>query len=248
MILRPAIFRDIAGITTAMSTRQGGVPGSRFGMNLSFRVGDDPGNVRQNRLAFFTSLGISLDRIAVPSQVHGATIREADRPGEYAECDALLTGATEVYLCITVADCVPILLYSPARGVIGAVHAGWRGTSAGILARAVERMRQAFAVDPSDLIAWLGPSAGTCCYSVGEDVASQIDPRFVSRDGRGRFVDLKSANRQLLLTSGVKPERIEVSPACTISDKAIFHSFRRDREVSGRMMAVIGLRRPPSAR
>ena len=248
MTLRPVLFQEFPEIVAAMSTRQGGVPGSPFGMNLSYRVGDDPSRVHENRAAFFGSLGIPLDRLAIPSQVHSATVRDVDRAGEYPECDALLTGTRDVALCVTVADCVPILLYAPARGVIGAVHAGWRGTSAGILALAVERMRELFQVDPSDLRAWLGPSAAVCCYTVGEDVASQFDPRFVARDGRGVVLDLKSANRHLLLSAGVKPERIEVSPACTITESNRFHSYRRDREASGRMMAVIALRPSPSAR
>lgn len=248
MTLRPALFQEFPEIVAGMSMRQGGVPGSPFGMNLSYRVGDDPARVHENRRAFFGSLEISLDHLAIPSQVHSAIVREVDRAGEVPECDALLTGTRDVALCVTVADCVPILLYAPARGVIGAVHAGWRGTSAGIVARAVERMHELFRVDPSDLRAWLGPSASVCCYTVGEDVALQFDPRFVARDGRGILLDLKSANRHLLLAAGVQPERIEVSPACTIAESVRFHSYRRDREASGRMMAVIVLRLPPSAR
>jgi hypothetical protein len=248
MTIRPGLFGGFPDVVAGMSTRQGGEQGSPFGMNLSYRVGDDPERVRRNRQVFFGSLGILVQSLALPSQVHGTTVREVERPGEYPECDALLTRTPEVFLCITVADCVPILLYAPAQGVIGAVHAGWRGTAERIVALAVRRMVESYGVDPSGLHAWLGPSAGVCCYTVGEEVASRMDPRFVARDGRGTVVDLKSANRQLLLATGLDAARIEVSPSCTISEREVFHSYRRDRDASGRMMAVIGLRPATSTR
>jgi YfiH family protein len=211
-------------------------------MNLSFRVGDAEENVRQNREIFFGSLGILPTELALPGQVHGAIVHRIDSPGNFPDCDALLTNVPRVFLCITVADCVPILLFDPTAKAVGAVHAGWRGTASGILTKALERMSVELSVLPRRLRAYLGPAASTCCYVVGDDVASRFEPRFVSRTDAGLVVDLKGANVRELLDAGVPSDQIEISPSCTISESALFHSFRRDRDRSGRMMAVIGLK------
>lgn len=241
-ILRPALFERHPEVVAAMSTRNGGASPAPFGMNLSYLVGDDRACVRANRERFFAMAGIPLSDLAIPGQVHSCTIQVVDAPGDYPRRDALVTNTPGVYLCVTVADCVPILLFEPVTRVVAAVHAGWRGTVGRIVTSAVGVMRDAFGARPAEILAYLGPAADTCCYIVGDDVAAQFDSRFTSRDARGTIVDLKSANRDLLLQAGVVPENIEVSPACTISNAANFHSYRRDRERSGRMMAVLGLR------
>ena len=247
-VLTPSIFESLPAVVAAISTRRNGKSAEPFGMNLSFRVGDNPEHVRENREFFFGSLGIALDQLAVPEQVHGTTVVTVRAPGIYPECDALITSAREVYLCVTVADCVPILLCDPRAGTIAAVHAGWRGTAGKILLTAVRRMREEFDVRTEDLLAYLGPAAGGCCYEVGGDVASHFEPEFVAKNGGGFLLDLKAANRRLLTDAGVPPENIEVSNSCTITDSALFHSYRRDRERSGRMMGVIGLRGTASLR
>ena len=228
------------GIIAAFSTRNGGVSPPPLGMNLSFRVGDDPANVRRNRDVFFGALGIRQDRLAIPGQVHGSTVRRVDAPGEYPETDALISSEAGIFLCISVADCVPILLFDLRSKAIGAVHAGWRGSAAGIAEAAVKSMQAEFGTLPGDLVASIGPSASDCCYNVGEDVASRFPPSFRRTGKGGVFVDLKGVNRSQLLGSGLRTENIELSPYCTISDHAHFHSFRRDGEKSGRMMGVIG--------
>jgi purine-nucleoside/S-methyl-5'-thioadenosine phosphorylase / adenosine deaminase len=248
MVLNPDIFAAHSEIIAAMSTRKGGSSLDPFGMNLSYRVGDDPDRVRRNREQFFGSNNIPLAALAIPGQIHGNNIQVVDAPGEYPDRDALITASREVYLCVTVADCVPILLYEPVARVIGAVHAGWRGTARNILASTIARMESEFGAHGRDLLAYCGPAAGVCCYVVGEEVAARFDRQFVSRNGDGTVVDLKSANRHQLLEAGVRQENIEISSACTITDSANFHSHRRDRERSGRMMAVIGLRKVDSLR
>ncbi len=238
--VRPAVFRGLA-VLAAVSTRNGGVSPAPLGMNLSFQVDDRKENVRRNREIFFGSLGIGIDELAVPGQIHGRAVTRVDAPGSFPECDALITGASRVFLCISVADCVPILLCDPAVPAVAAVHAGWRGTVGRILEAAVGKMVRELHAEPGRLRAYLGPAASSCCYVVGEDVAAQFEPRFVRRDGGRFFVDLKQSNAGQLIGLGVPPDRIEVSPFCTISDSDRFHSFRRDGHRSGRMFAVIGL-------
>ena len=208
-------------------------------MNLSFRVGDREDNVRRNRELFFGGLGIDQSELAVPLQVHSRNVLHARTSGSYPHCDGLITRTPRVFLCITIADCVPVLLYDPVSATVAAVHAGWRGTLAGIAAHAVSVLNFTFSVRPANLLAFLGPGAGRCCYEVGEDVAGTFDPAFVGRSGDRATLDLKAANKAQLEAAGVR--QIDVDPRCTISETALFHSYRRDRNNSGRMMAVIGL-------
>ncbi|MEW6510093.1 MAG: peptidoglycan editing factor PgeF [Bacteroidota bacterium] len=224
-----------------MSTRTGGVSPPPLGMNLSFSVGDLQENVRRNRAIFFGGIGVPLDRLALQRQVHGAKVQVVRSPGEFPETDALVTAEPRVFLCVSIADCVPILLLDPVRRVVGAVHAGWRGTAAGIVGEAVRTMSREFNCDPRSLLAYIGPAADRCCYAVGQEVASSFPGESLShRDGR-IYLDLKMSNRGQLLSEGMLPHRISVSPYCTISDATLFHSHRREGTKSGRMMAVIGL-------
>jgi len=210
-------------------------------MNLSFRVGDREDNVRRNRELYFGSLGIRTTDLAIPGQIHGTTVFRVEGPGSYPECDGLITRARCVFLTVSVADCVPILLYDPVIPAIAAVHAGWRGTVGRIVDAAVRAMERSYSVDPCRLRAYLGPAASSCCYVVGEDVASRFESRFTRRDGARVRVDLKGANLQQLLDRGVPAGQIEMSPFCTVCESLQFHSYRRDGERSGRMIAVIGL-------
>ena len=238
-VIKPSIFP--AGVCAAFSTRIGGVSPPPLGMNLSDRVGDDPERVKKNREIFFGGLGISVDRLAIPGQVHGMTIAKATLPGHYPKTDALITDRRDVYLCVSAADCVPILMYDPIRRVAASVHAGWRGTAAGIASAAIGALTTEFGSDPSDIYAYIGPSASECCYVVGQEVAERFPTDFIRRREDTLFVDLKGANCRLLIDAGLGARRIEISPFCTISDAHLFHSHRRDGNRAGRMMGVIGL-------
>ena len=238
-VIKPSIFP--AGVCAAFSTRIGGVSPPPLGMNLSDRVGDDPERVKKNRALFFGGLGISLDRLAIPGQVHGMTVAKATLPGHYPKTDGLVTEERDVFLCVSAADCVPILLYDPVRQVVASVHAGWRGTATGIASAAIGVLTSEFGSRPSDIFVYIGPSASECCYVVGQEVAERFPSQFIRRKEDAFLVDLKGANRLLLLDAGVDTQKIEISPFCTISDAHLFHSHRRDGNRAGRMMGVIGL-------
>ena len=241
-VVRSTLYDAFPGLTFALSTRAGGRSAGAYGLNLSFRVGDDGPSVEANRSLFFGAVGVPLERLAVPTQVHGAAVLKVDRPGSYPDCDGLLTDAQDVYLAISVADCVPVFLFDPVRRAVAAIHAGWRGSRLGILAAGLEAMRAQFGSSVRDLRAVIGQSAGACCYEVGEDVAGQFDDRFVVRtEGRKPHLDLHAFHLELLVGSGVPRAQIELLTACTICHPEQFHSFRRDGSRSGRMMGVIGL-------
>jgi hypothetical protein len=210
-------------------------------MNLSFRVGDKEENVQKNRELFFGELGINLKSLAIPRQVHSDKVCRVDAPGEYESSDGLMTDVAGVFLCITVADCVPVILIDPVHRVVAAVHAGWRGTWMKIVKRAVEKMNELFGVTACDLMAYLGPAAGSCCYEVGEEIALKFTGPVLNRTEGRIYLDLKLANVFQLEEAGIMREQIEVSNDCTISDATRYHSFRRDGQRSGRMMAVVGI-------
>lgn len=254
MILRPAFCR-FPGLVAGMSTRV--PPGSEAvprpvaaentvgqdpfegTMNLSYKVGDVPLRVTRNREAFFGELGIPIASLAIPDQVHSSTIVRVEAPGQFPACDGLVCDIAGVFLCVSVADCVPILLVDPARRAVGALHAGWRGTAAGIAELGVERMSTEFGSAPRDLHAFVGPSASVCCYVVGEEVAASFDGAFLRRDEGVTYLNMKEANRVSLCHAGLLPANIEIHPGCTIMGPE-YHSYRRERRFSGRMMAVVG--------
>lgn len=248
VIIRSTLLDSTGLVRTGMSTRYDASSGPPFDFNLSFNVGDDPSRVRLNRERFFGSLGISLDRLAIPKQVHSNTVMFADHPGGYDNCDALVTNTPGLSLCVSVADCLPVFLHDPKRNVIALVHAGWRGTAAGISENALELMKEQCGTDVGDVCAFIGPGAADCCYETGVDVAARFSMECVRQKDGKHFLDLKAANRMQLVTAGVDPSRIEVSPLCTISDSNLFHSYRRDGKRSGRMMAVMELVGGPGIR
>ncbi|MGB2867840.1 MAG: peptidoglycan editing factor PgeF [Bacteroidota bacterium] len=225
-----------------MSTRNGGVSPEPFGMNLSFRVGDEVENVERNRMLFLGALEIPPGQLASPMQCHSAVIKRVMTPGTYEDCDALMTDVPGLYLLILVADCVPVLLYDPASRAVAAVHAGWKGSAEGITAETVGQMRREFHSSPERLVGFIGASAGPCCYEVGREVALRFDPD-VREEREGRtFLNLKLENRKQLLKAGFKEGNIETEESCTICSPGTYHSYRREGKRSGRMMGIIGLK------
>jgi YfiH family protein len=237
----PKIYSSYPEVQSGMSTKFGSRKHTRYEMNLSYNVGDDQAIVEINRTAFFSQLGISRNELAIPLQSHSENVRKVDVPGEYKNCDALVTNACNVALAVTVADCVPVLLFDPVKKAIGAIHAGWRGTSNAIVKRALHKMQEEFKTETENVLAFIGPSAGVCCYEVSEDVAVKFENKTVPFN-RKICIDLKKENTSQLHQMGVIEGNIEISNHCTICETQLFHSYRRDGKNAGRMMAVICLK------
>jgi purine-nucleoside/S-methyl-5'-thioadenosine phosphorylase / adenosine deaminase len=240
MIVTSHVLGSFHDLTHGMSTRTGGVSPGPYGMNLSFKVGDVEANVRRNRELFFERMGVQPDRAVFAGQIHSANIVRVDSPGTYPDCDGLVTNLEKVFCCISVADCIPIFLFDPKEHVVAAVHAGWRGTAAGIASRAISVMGQEFHSKPHNIFAFVGPGAGPCCYEVGMEVASKFPREFTRTTGGKLTVDLKRVNSRQLMEAGLEEEHVETSTKCTICTSHL-HSFRRDGPGSGRMMGIIGM-------
>jgi len=174
-------------------------------------------------------------QLASLKQIHSSECVAANgRSGILGEGDALLEDRPGSVVAVKTADCVPILLVDDEHRAVAAVHAGWRGTAAGIVGKAVAGMRERFG--SRNLYAAIGPSIGKCCYEVGPEVSAQF-----GLAGRV-FLDLPEFNRRQLLDSGVTAERIFASNLCTQCKADEFHSFRRDREAAGRLYSFAGIR------
>jgi polyphenol oxidase len=176
-------------------------------------------------------------------QVHSDIVFAADQPNPPAilgEGDAVITRTPGHVIGVRTADCVPILLVDPAHRAVAAVHAGWRGTVQNIVGKTVERMREEYGTRAGDLLAVIGPCIGECCYEVGPEVAAQFDQLLPDR-ADPRHLNLEEANRRELVAAGVPSEAIEPGSLCTKCGEE-FHSWRRDKEASGRMVAAIGIR------
>src|SRR5271169_6231830 len=179
---------DASGADAAVTARSGGVSSGPYAtLNLSLSVGDDPGHVLENRRRLAAGFGASLADFVFARQVHGAAVRVvgvADR-GSGASClddvvvdaDALVTTSPGVVLAILTADCVPIVLHDPVAAVLACVHAGWRGTVAGVTTAALAAM-QALGSRPSDVIAGIGPAIAAARYQVGADVHQAVTQAF----------------------------------------------------------------------
>ncbi|MGE0362373.1 MAG: peptidoglycan editing factor PgeF [Vicinamibacterales bacterium] len=185
-------------------------------------------------------------------QVHGAVVAVVDAAAagpSRPEADALITRVPGAALAVVTADCVPVLLADPVSGAVGAVHAGWRGTAANIAGAAVAAMADRWGVPPARLTAAIGPSIGACCYEVGDElegafVAAGHDARALAawfrRDDRGRLrLDLWTANRDLLVAAGLRPEQVHVAGLCTKTHLQWFESYRAEGPNAGRMAAII---------
>lgn len=181
-----------------------------------------------------------VDQTAKLHQIHTSEVVTIAGPGHHGDGDALITGQAGVWLEIRTADCVPLLIADPVQGVIAAVHAGWRGTALAIASATVAELRRQFRCRPRDLEVAIGPCIASCCFEVGEEVATRFVGHITHSDPRPH-VDLVAANRQQLLSTGIPTDHIESLDLCTACGPAMFHSFRRDRS-DGRMVSAIRIR------
>ena len=198
-------------------------------------------------------MGVERSRVALIRQVHGADVAivraghdaHASRP----EADVVISDDPRSAIAVRVADCAPILLADRRLGVVGAAHAGWRGTARRAAGAAVAAMTSAFGSRPVDLVAAVGPCLGPACGEVGPEVVeafrdaghppADID-RWFTRGPSGRpHVDLWRANRDQLTAAGLAGSQVHVARLCTKTHPALLHSYRVDGRNAGRMAAII---------
>ncbi len=223
------------------------------GLSLALHTGEDEASIINNRKKVSSLLGEDDGlHFIVANQTHSDhinVITEKETKGwkgledAVEDCDALITNQKGVILTILTADCVPVLLYDKEKEVVAAIHAGWKGTEANIVAKTVQKMIEVYDSAPKDIIAGIAPAIGRCCYEVGEDVAKYFfyEPRSFDVLGEKYMLDLPFINKQQLLDSGVLEAHIEMSGVCTACKVEKFFSYRKEQGCSGRFMSMIGV-------
>jgi YfiH family protein len=248
--LRVPAWDTIPNLVHGFLGRRGGVSCGAFAeLNLSDRVGDAPDAVRENwRRAGNEAGGL---RSARMRQVHGdriVTVEDVDI--DAGEADAMVTRKGATAVGVLTADCVPILLVAVRQHVVAAVHAGWRGTVAGVAERAVRYIERTSDTPAAELHAALGPSIDGCCYEVDQGIANAIESRWGSMPDAVRraagpkkaMIDLRRANATILERAGVHPARIARVGPCTRCAATEYFSHRAANGPTGRQWSFIGWR------
>lgn len=254
-VLHLASLEADGGVAAIFTGRRGGAS-TRWqdGLNWSYSTGDDRTHVAENRRRALQLLGLPMERAVMAGLVHGnrvVAVTGEEPPGldevrVVPDCDGLITNQPGLALVVTAADCVPVFLYDPVRRAVGAVHAGWRGTVAGICAVAVAAMAREYGSRPADIRAAVGPSIGPCCYEVDDQVVGplrayygDLADRCLTPHGAKYRLDLWEANRQDLLRAGVS--QVEISGECTACGVDRLFSHRAEAGTAGRGAALIAL-------
>ena len=235
----------------AIFTRHGGLsPEPWSSLNVGGTVGDDLTRVRANRNLSLKALGCEPESVFDVWQVHGTDVvcATAPRPDSEAvrQADVILTDKPELTLYMRFADCVPILVHDPRKGVVGVAHAGWKGTVRDVATVIIDAMKKQYGSNPADIVAGIGPSIGPDHYEVGSDVILQVTEKFkddsrqflISKLGKIHF-DLWKTNKTLLERAGVG--NIEVAEVCTACHTDDWFSHRAEKGRTGRFGTLITL-------
>jgi polyphenol oxidase len=255
MLIHPDLLAP-ANILVAMTTREGGVSRASYdSLNLGYATQDKREHVAENERRVAAAMQIDAAAIRWVYQVHGHVVRRAeDLPANdplgatTIEGDAIVSRTRGLVCGVKIADCMPVLFASDDGDVVGAVHAGWRGLSSGVLENTVAAMQ----TDPARILAWLGPCIGAQKFEVGRDVREAflanapaeslavVERAFAPLAIEGKYLcDLRAIARERLRAAGVA--QVYASEACTMSEPKRFFSHRRDK-VTGRMAAFIGIK------
>ena len=191
--------------------------------------------------------------IASLKQIHSTRVVVFDGPVKagvisQGEGDALVTNQTQFLLVVRTADCVPVLLVDHKAGVIGAIHAGWRGAVGGIVPKTIQTCVEQFGSNVAHMHVAIGPSIGPCCYEIDAQVIQPLQTCYPdwlgvlqeTKEGKGMF-DLKKLIWHQILASGIPEQQVERIEECTRCRDDLFFSYRREGKVNGTMMSGIML-------
>ena len=249
-------FYDFGPEVKAFSTtRQGGCSEGNYGQfNINRYCGDSPEHIAQNRQALCQLLDIDDRHLLMPYQVHLTEVATIDadflcltadeRQQRLEGVDAVMTDMSGVCVGVSTADCIPILLYDAEKHAVCAIHAGWRGTVARIVEKAVKAMTATYGTNPSNLVAQIGPGISLDSFEVGDEVydafaQAGFNMQSISERREKWHINLPLCNKLQLMAMGVKPEQICMSDICTYKSHDTFFSARRLGINSGRIFTAI---------
>lgn len=259
-ILQFSNLNEYKSVEHFFTTRNGGVSKGDFStFNLGNFSDDNPIDIYDNRQILSRMWYMDIEDFIVPHQTHSSNVliideefqelNSSDKIDALYGVDATITHLKDIFLCATTADCVPILLYDKNKGVIAAIHAGWKGIVNLIIDNVIYKMKSIYQTDPIDIIAAVGPSISVKHYEIREDVVSKfkganIDlntASFLNTNTNKLHVDLKQIVHNKLAELGIPTNQIEVSDLCTYDNSELFFSARRQSIHCGRMLSGIKL-------
>lgn len=216
------------------------LPVDKIGAGITILSWKYPLNKSHSKLAGL--IGLSGEKFVRPFQTHSKNVEICTREGKLENTDGIVTAAEDLILTVRVADCIPFFLVDMEKKFLGMVHAGWRGVVNGIIPEAVNKMRE-IGSDPGNIFVLAGPSMQQCCFEIGPEVAQHFSEDFLL-PGRGDRYFLNSVGSAIeqFLNCGISVQNTKVLYECTVCSGTIFHSYRRDGDKSGRMIAMLGLK------
>lgn len=237
------IFNKFPNLLVSLSKKQDG------SMKLTGEKKFDK-KIIQNQKNFLKKLKININSLVRTKLAHKEKVKIVNKKHKgkiIPQTDGLLTKEKNLFLSITVADCLPIFLYDPQKEIVGLVHCSWRNLAKNILFKTVIKLKKNLKSQPKDILVGIGPGISQCHFEIGEDVALKFKsfyPKeiFLKKDKK-IFLNLKEIAKIQLLRAGIKKENIEINPECTFCLKNKYFSWRREKpKILKAMMAVIGLK------
>lgn len=248
---------EIKFIKHGFSTRFGGVSKGIFSsMNLALNRGDNIEDVLENYRRLSKSIGVDFNTLVASSQDHNTYVRTVTeehygigitKPKDILSVDGLITNRPNVTLVTYYADCTPLFFVDTKSKAIGLAHAGWRGTVGRIGQKVVEKMHSDFGTEPENLVCAVGPAISKCCYEVDKSCADEFyklsdldtDKFIIPKKNNKFMIDLLECNRQILISAGVKAEKITLSDLCTKCNSDLLWSHRATQGQRGTMCAMM---------
>ncbi len=248
------LLEKTGAVRHGFSTRLGGVStGHCATMNISTTRGDDPAAVEENRRRIAKAIGVRAEDMTYTNQTHTtnvAVVEAKDRGKRFMETDGMVTNVPEICLVTFYADCVPLFFVDPVHRAIGLSHSGWRGTVGKMGKVTIERMREEYGTDPTQVVAAVGPSICQDCYEVNVDVIEKFRenfdkdlwPELFYEKADGKYqLNLWRANQAVLTEAGVQGENIAVTNLCTHCNPDILFSHRSTGTARGNLSAFLAL-------
>lgn len=203
-------------------------------------------------------LSISPKDICRPKQTHTNRVEKIENGDEgiynpkFDNVDGLTTNMKNKALVVCFADCTPLLFYDPVKNVIANTHSGWKGTLQSIGVKTIEKMKKEYDCNPKDIVCCIGPHIRKCHFEVEKDVKNLFYNEFKYLDGIDKIIeynkennkyhiDTAEINKQLLVNIGLEKENIIDSNICTVCNNELCHSFRAEKEQSGRAITIMEL-------
>nr|WP_263328082.1 peptidoglycan editing factor PgeF [Neobacillus sp. Marseille-Q6967] len=250
--------KQYPGLTAGITTKNGGKSNGIYAtFNMGFHVGDMKEDVCLNRQRLAEELHFPLLHWVGAEQTHDVRIERVNRSNRgkgadtysdaYKGTDGFYTDEEGILLTLCYADCVPLFFLSPTHHMIGAAHAGWKGT-VNEIARYMVEAWQTEGINPNEIYIVIGPSICKKCYIVNDYVINFVENILVDVEKKpynlikeGQYcLDLREVNKQILMKAGVPAANIQISKLCSSCHEELFFSHRRDQGKTGRMLSYIG--------